>query len=47
MSDLSTFKKGQEHTDENLRGTLILVFFIGSIILLSWIGVFSIYLARL
>ncbi|HSP21190.1 MAG TPA: cytochrome C oxidase subunit II [Planococcus sp. (in: firmicutes)] len=39
-------KKYDEHQDVNLKGTLVSVFFVGVIIVVMWVVVYMMYVAR-
>jgi hypothetical protein len=44
--DGSTMKKDQKHSDESLKGTFVSVMLLGGFLVVTWVGVFVLFIAR-
>jgi hypothetical protein len=44
--DGSTMKKDQKHSDESLKGTFVSVMLLGGFLLVAWVAVYVLFIAR-
>ncbi|NHN30236.1 cytochrome c oxidase subunit 2A [Paenibacillus agricola] len=39
-------KKGPQHSDESLKGTLVSVMLLGGFLVVTWVAIFILFIAR-